>query len=162
MHARCILAAALPAVLISMAVVTPAHAGSTEYVDLSLFDSTPERTTAVLHLDGPTSGELGGAMDLSIEATDGSLPTDFGACEEVGVKAVVTVREGVVLTVRTTGEACAHQVDGSLQVNASFDRHDVWGRGGTVRRARLVGDGLIAASQGWQGAQASFSGTFRW
>jgi hypothetical protein len=142
-----------------------AATGTTELVDRSLFDATPERTVDALHLDGPTAGELGGAMDLVVRAKDGTLPVAPGACEPVRVKVVVTVRPGAVLAVRTTGEACADPyTEGFLQVNAGFDRRDVTFRGCRLRKARLVGPGLVAASQGpvLGGGQASFSGTFRW
>jgi hypothetical protein len=67
-----------------------------------------------------------------------------------------------VLTVVTTGEACAHIVDGTLQVNAFFGPKDVTYTGTEHKKAKLVGDGLIAAAHRLFGGQASFSGSFRW
>jgi hypothetical protein len=158
-------AAALSTVVSAALPVAASAATRTELVDRSLFDATPERTVDALHLDGPTAGELGGAMDLVVRAEDGTLPVTPGACEPARVKVVVTVRPGTVVAVRTTGEACAHAfTEGLLQVNAGFDRKDVTFRGCRLRKARLVGPGLVAASQGpvLGGGQASFSGTFRW
>jgi len=120
------------------------------------------RTAASLHLDGPTAGPLGGAMDLTVTAQDGALPTAFGSCEPVDVTAVVTFSPGEVLTVSTTGEACAHIVDGTLQVNAFFAARDVTYTGSEHKKAKLVGDGLVAAAHHTFGGQASFSGAFRW
>ena len=160
---RTILATVAASTALVLTLPTTAHAARpTEQVDKSIFDASPERTTDSLHLDGLTSGELGGAMDLTITAPDGSLPTVFGSSETVSVKAVVTVRPGTVLTVRTDGEASAHIVDGTLQVVAFFDSKDVKFKGCKLKKAKLIGDGLISAAHYSYGAQASFSGAFRW
>ena len=153
--------AALAAAL-TAAAVAPAQAKTTELVDRSLFDGTPERTASSLHFSGPTSGPLGGALDFTATASDGSLPTTFGSCEDVDVSAVLTMSPGEVLTVQTTGEVCAHIVDGSLEINAYFGPRQVHYEGTAHKRARLVGDGLIAGAHRIYGGQASFSGTFRW
>ena len=136
-------------------------APATQFFNRSLFDATPERTDAALRVDGPTSGPLGGAMDVTVRAVDGTLPTAFGSCEPVRVRALVTVEPGRTIGVRTRGEACAHIVDGSLSVNAFFRARNVTYDGFGRCRPKLVGDGLIAASQSAFGAQASFSGSFR-
>ena len=162
MRTRAFLPAAALAVALSVAAPLAAHAKTTELVDRSLFDGTPSRTAATLHLDGPTAGPLGGAMDLTVHATDGSLPTAHGACEPVTVDASLTLSPGEVLDVSTTGEACAHIVDGSLSVNAFFGPRDVTYTGTAHKKAKLVGDGLIAAADRGFGGLASFSGTFRW
>ena len=162
MRTRSALTTALAVAALTAIVPMSAHAKASELVDRSLFDGTPERTASSLHLAGPTAGPLGGAMDLTVTATDGSLPSTFGSCEPVDVTAVVTVSPGEVLTVTTTGEACAHIVDGTLQVNAGFGKKDVAYAGSAHKSAKIVGDGLIAAAHHWYGGQASFSGTFRW
>jgi hypothetical protein len=160
MHNRPARSAIAAAVLLSIAVAAPAQAKpTTESIDRLLFDATPERTAGSLHLTGPTNGELGGALDVTVTAPDGTLPTTFGACEPVEVDAVLTVSPGRVLTVHTDGEGCAHVVDGTLQVNAFYDRKDV--RDGDGKRVKLVGDGLVAVSHGMLGGLASFSGVFR-
>lgn len=155
----------IPALVASAAAValvpSTAQAASAENVQRSLFDSTPVLAVDSIQLDGPTSGPLGGAMDVTVRATDGSLPVPPGSCEEVAVEAGVTMSPGKVVALTTTGEGCAHVVDGSLRVNAYFTNRDVTFEG-YPRRARLVGDGLLAVSHGWLGGQASFSGSFRW
>jgi hypothetical protein len=114
------------------------------------------------HFDGPTAGALGGALDLVVDATDGSFPTTPGAREPVDVRADLQVSPGEVLTVTTVGEACAHVVDASLTVNAYFGRGDVNYAGAAHKKAKIVGDGLIAASYGWLGGRASISTSVRW
>jgi len=163
MRPRSILITACAAVFLSAGVLpASAEAKTTELVDRSLFDATPERTAASLHLDGPTAGPLGGALDLTVTAPDGTLPTALGTCEPVEVTAILTVSPGELLTVATTGEACAHIVDGTLQVNAFFGTRDVTYTGSQHKKAKLVGDGLIAAAHHSFGGQASFSAVFRW
>jgi hypothetical protein len=78
------------------------------------------------------------------------------------VTAVLTVSPGEVLTVHTTGEACAHISDGTLVVNAYFGKKDVSYEGSEHKKAAVIGDGLIAAAHHWYGGQASFMGTVRW
>jgi hypothetical protein len=145
-------AAALLAALPGTANAAPA---ATTVVDRSLYDATPEHTEVTLRVDGPTAGPLGGSMDVTVRAADETLPTAFGSCEPVSVRAVVTVAPGKVVTVQTRGEACAHIVDGSLQVNAGFGAKDV-AFSGYPRRVRLVGEGFIAVAHTQLGGQASF------
>jgi hypothetical protein len=162
MHHRSTFLAITTAALMSLAVAPSAQAKTiTESIDRTLFDATPQRTAAVLHLDGATNGELGGAMDLTVTATDGTLPTTFGTCEPVQVDAVVTVSPGRVLTVRALGEGCAHIVDGTLQVNAFFGSKGITCEGCATRKLKVVGDGLVAASHSQLGGLATFSGVFR-
>lgn len=162
MRVRTLLTASVAAAVLSTVVATSAQAKTTESIDRRVFDAAPERTAATLHLDGPTAGPLGGAMDVTVTATDGSLPSAFGSCEPVDVSAVLTVSPGEVLTVATSGEACAHVVDGTLQLNAWFGPKDLTYSGTEHKKAKVVGDGLIAAAHHSYGAQASFSATVRW
>jgi hypothetical protein len=162
MRVRSIVTTALAAVALSVLVPMSAQAKTTEYIDRSMFDATPERTASSLHLDGLTAGPLGGALDVTFTAVDGTLPTTFGSCEPVAVQAILTVSPGEVLTVNTTGEACAHISDGTLQVNAFFGKENVTYAGTEHKKVKLVGDGLIAAAHHWYGGQASFSGLVRW
>jgi hypothetical protein len=145
-----------------VALPAAAHAATVERVDRSLFDAAPEATASSWHFDGPTAGPLGGALDLVVTAADGIFPTTPGVCEPVAVKAALQVAPGEVLTVVTTGEACAHPVDASLTVNAYFDRRDVTYTGTVHKKATVVGDGLIAASNSWLGGQAAVSASVRW
>ena len=162
MFVRTTLVAAAAAGALLAAVPGSATASSTtESLDRRVFDATPELTASSLRVDGPTAGPLGGAMDVTVTATDGALPTVFGSCEPAAVTSVVTVQPGQVITVQALGEVCAHIVDGSLTFNAGFRAKDVTYEGYGRPRPRLVGDGLIAVSHSWLGGQASFSGTFR-
>ena len=161
MRPRSVLATAIAAAALSL-VPMSAQAKSSELIDRSVFDGTPVRTASALELTGDTAGPLGGSFALTVTATDGTLPTVFGSCEPVDVAAVLTVSPGDVLTVHTRGEACAHIIDGTLQVNAFFDKKDISYEGSEHKKAKLVGDGLIAAAHHWYGGQASFSGTVRW
>jgi hypothetical protein len=161
MFVRSSLAAAAAVALLS-AVPGPASAAPTpQLLDRSLYDATPERTVDSLRVDGPTAGPLGGAMDVTVRAVDGTLPTTFGSCEPARVRAAVTVQPGRVVSVRTRGEVCAHIVDGSLSANAGFRAKDVSYQGFGHCRPTLVGEGLIAVAQSQLGGQASFSGSFR-
>jgi hypothetical protein len=135
---------------------TATAAPQTEVVDRSLFDGSPERTESSLRVDGATAGPLGGHMDMTVVATDGTLPTAFGSCEAVRVSTVLTVEPGRILTVRTRGEACAHVVDGSLRVNAGFRARNVEYEGFGRFKPRLVGEGFMAAAHSQLGGQASF------
>ncbi len=161
MRLRSVLATAIAAAALSL-VPLSAEAKSAELIDRSVFDGTPVRTASTLELAGPTAGPLGGYFELTVTAADGTLPTAFGSCEPVDVAGVLTVSPGEVLTVHTYGEACAHIVDGTLQVNAYFGKKDLSYEGSEHKKADVVGDGLIAAAHHWYGGQASFSGTVRW
>lgn len=161
MFVRSSLTAAAAVALLTALPGSATAAPTTEFVDRSLFDATPERTESSLRVDGPTAGPLGGAMDVTLRAVDGSLPTALGSCEPVRVKALVTVQPGRTLTVRTRGEACAHIVDGSLTANAGFRARNVAYEGFGRCRPKLVGEGLIAVAHSQIGGQASFFGSFR-
>jgi hypothetical protein len=162
MRTRSLLATGAAALALLAAAPATAQAATLERIDRSLFDATPETTTSSWHFDGPTAGELGGALDLHVTATDGSLPTTPGACEPVDVRAVLQVSPGELLTVTTSGEACAHVVDASLSVNAYFGRDDVTYSGTAHKKLRVVGDGLIAARTSFLGGQAGLSTSVRW
>lgn len=149
---------------LALVVTLPAAANATtlEQIDRSLFDATPEITASSWHVDGLTRGPLGGALDLVITAADGAFPTTKGACEPADVRADLQVSPGEVLRIVTTGEVCAHPVDASLSINASFGRQDVSYSGTAHKKAAVVGDGFIAAANSWLGGQASVSAAVRW
>lgn len=161
MFVRSSLIAAAAVALLAALPGSASAAPTTEVVDRSLFDATPERTAASLRVDGPTAGPLGGEMDVTLRSTYGTLPTVFGSCEPAKVSAVVTVQPGRIITVHARGEVCAHIVDGSLTANAGFRAWNVSYEGYGRRHPRLVGEGLIAVAHSQFGGQASFSGTFR-
>jgi hypothetical protein len=158
MHIRALLTAVAAAAFLTLAAPS-ADAATTEFLDKSIFDPTPDVTASSVHLEGATAGELGGYLDLTVLAKDGTLPTDFGACEPVVVKAVLTLSPTESLTVRTTGEACAHIVDGTLQVVAGFDNRKV--RGPACHRPRVIGEGLLSAAVHPYGGQAQLSAQIR-
>ena len=162
MNVRSLLVSTTAAMALVAVVPAGAQAATLERLDRSLFDGTPVVSASSWHFDGATSGELGGALDVVITARDGAFPSTPGACEPVDVRADLQVSPGEVLTVVTTGEACAHVVDASLTVNAYFDRDDVAYSGSAHKKAKVVGDGLIAAKHSWLGGQASLSTSVRW
>ena len=162
MRTRSVLATALVTVALFAALPISAQAKTTEQLDRRLFDATPDRTAGSWHMAGLTAGPLGGALDLTITAPDGSLPTTPGACEAVDVAVVLTVSPGEVLTINTTGEACAHIIAGTLTVNAFFDTKDVTYTGTEHKKAKIVGDGLIAAGEQFFGSIANVSTTVAW
>jgi hypothetical protein len=118
---RSLLATALAAATL-VAVPMPAQAADVEYVDRSTYDSTPVVTTSTIHIDGATAGPLGGFLDLTVSAEDGTLPTTRGACDPVDVDAVLTVSPGEQLVVHTTAEVWMHQFSETLIMQAYSTR----------------------------------------
>jgi hypothetical protein len=159
--ARTALVIASAAAVLASVPGTATAAPRTEVVDRSLFDGTPEHTESSLRIDGATAGPLGGYLDMTVGAADGTLPTAFGSCEPVRVSTVLTVDPGRIISVRTRGEACAHVVDGSLTVNAGFRDRNVEYQGFGRCKPRLVGEGFMAAAHSQLGGQASFFATLR-
>ena len=155
-----LITAAAAALLVAFAGTASAKP-TAELIDRAVFDAMPERTDSTFRVDGATAGPLGGFMDLTVKAKDGTLPTTPGMCEPVLVKQVLTVEPGKVITVRTRGEGCAHIVDGSLSVNAGFRAKNVDYQGFGRCKPRLIGEGFIAAADSMIGGQGSFSAMFR-
>lgn len=162
MSVRTTILTATTALGLVLALPAAANAATLEQIDRSLFDATPEVTASSWHFDGLTAGPLGGALDLVVTAADGAFPTTKGACEPADVRADLQVAPGEVLRIVTTGEVCAHPVDASLTVNASFGRKDVTYTGTAHKKATVVGEGFIAAANSWLGGQASVSAAVRW
>ena len=162
MRPRTLLVTTLAAAALA-AVPLTAQASTNEYLDRSNFDGAPEVTASTLHLDGATRGELGGFLDLQVTAQDGSLPTEHGACDPVDVAAVLTVAPGEQLSVRTTGEVCRHQFGDSLILTSYFGKKDLTYAGTAHQKTKVVGDGLISASNGLGfGFVSSFTASVRW
>lgn len=156
-------AAALVSAVVLLPGTASAHPSTTENLSRRTYDSTPERSAGTWRIDGLTAGPLGGHLDMTATAEDGTLPTTRGECEPVEVDAVLTVSPGEVLTVHThRAEACVHAFADSLSLNAWFRTRHVDYEGTEHHRPRVVGDGLIAAGQLFTGAQASFNATLRW
>ena len=144
---------------VSLAAPT-AQAATVERFDRSAFDSAPVLTDSGYSMSAPTRGELGGHLELSVQARDGSIPA-AGKCEKANVRAVLTVSPGETFTITTRGELCGHIVDGSPTLNASFrNRHVKYA--GTHGRAKVVGEGLVAFNRSWLGAQGSVGLSVRW
>jgi hypothetical protein len=161
MHARSTLTAALAAaalILVAPA-VQAAQAATADRFDRSAFDSTPVVTSAGYAMSAPTAGELGGHLDLSVQAADGTIPNQ-GQCETANVDAVLTLTPGESFAVHTTGELCSHFIDGTPTLDASFGAKQVTYTG-THKRAR-VGDGIIGFKNSVLGAQGSVGLTVRW
>jgi hypothetical protein len=162
MRPRTLLATALAAAALS-AVPLTAQATSVEYIDRSNFDAAPEVSASSLHLDGWTSGEIGGFLDIVATAQDGSLPTERGACDPVDVDAVLTVSPGEQLTVHSSGEVCMHQFADSLILLSYFDKTDMTYSGTAHHKAKAVGDGMISSGNALGfGFVSSFTASVRW
>ena len=141
-----------------------AQAKDAELIDRRTFDATASATASTIHVAGAMAGELGGYLDVTVTAADGTLPTAPGACEPVDVTAALTVSPCEQLDVSTTGEVCRHQFSPStLIVNASFGDGDLTYTGTEHKKVKVVGDGLIAASNSLGfGFGASISVPVRW
>jgi hypothetical protein len=162
MHAPTVLATTAAAVALTVVAPLAAHAKTTEYVDKRIFDSAPTVTAGSWHLDGMTAGDIGPTLDVTVTAADGTLPTTSNACEPVDVVAVLTLAPGEVLTVRTTGEACAPFLGGTPAVNAYFGDEETEYQGTAHKRVKIVGDGLISAGGSFLGYLATFNASVKW
>jgi len=158
MHARSILTAAFAAVALTL--VAPAAQGATvDRFDRSAFDSAPVVTGSGYAMSGPTAGELGGHLSLSVRASDGTLPAQ-GQCEAADVQAVLTVAPGESFAVHTTGELCSHFIDGTPTLNAYFGTKQVTYTG-THKHARVT-NGIIGFNNSFLGVQGSVGLSVRW
>lgn len=163
MHRRSLVAAAALAAATVVTSGAAVAAPTTENLSRRTFDSAPELTSSTWRIDGATAGPLGGYLDLTATARDGALPTAPGDCERADVTAVLTVSPGEVLTVNTRrGEVCVHPFGGTLSLNAWFRNRHLTYAGTEHCRVRVVGDGLLAASQSGIGDQATFNASLRW
>ena len=158
MHARKTITTVVAAAAL-MLVPTTAQAAQLDRFDRSAFDSSPEVTSSGYAMSGPTAGELGGYLTLSVQAADGTLPAR-GQCEAADVDAVLTVSPGEVFEISTTGDLCSHFIDGTPTLNAYFGKKQVR-HTGTHKRAQ-VSNGIIAFKNSWLGAQGSVGLSVRW
>lgn len=159
MFARTTVTAAVAATAALMVAMPAAQASTLDRFDRRAFDSAPVVRAAGYSMAGATAGELGGYLDLSVDARDGTLPAP-GQCEAADVEARLTVSPGESFVIRTVGELCSHVVDGSPTVNAYFGAKQVT-YSGTHKRARVT-DGMIASTRSFLGAQGSVGLTVRW
>lgn len=161
MRTRTVLATTAAAVALTAAPLA-AQAKTTEYLDKRIFDATPDLTAGSWHLNGMTAGEIGPTLDVTVTAADGTLPTTSNACEPVDVVAVLTLAPGEVLTVHTSGEACAPFLGGTPAVNAYFGDDQTEYEGTAHKKVKIVGDGLISAGGSFFGYQATFGASVKW
>ena len=104
MRARSLLLAATAAVAITALPMT-AQAADSELIDRANYDATVDETLASMHMAAATRGELGGYLDVTLTADDGTLPVGSNVCEAATVDAVLTIAPGEKFTVRAPGEA---------------------------------------------------------
>jgi hypothetical protein len=162
MRTRSLLIAATTALVLSTPPLV-AQAATTELIDRSTYDSSVERSESMLRIAGETRGELGGYLDVTVTAADGSLPTGSQVCEPAVVEAVTTLSPGETLAATVPGEVCTGFYGDSLTVNAAVRTKQLTYDGTAHKKAKVVGDGLVAASVvPWFGGQASFSASVKW
>ena len=153
MHTRIVALAATAATAAVLTVASPAQAKAVEMFDRSAFDSTPVVTASGWSISAPTAGELGGWLDMTVTAADGTKPSN-GACETATVDAVLTVAPGESFTIHTTGELCAHFTDGTPSLFGSFGAKQT-SYSGPHKKAKLVGDGFVSFGHSFLGAQGA-------
>ena len=162
MYARKTLTAgsAVVAAAAALMLATPAaQAATSERFDRSAFDPAPVVTSSRYTMSGATAGELGGYLNLSVQATDGTIPAQ-GQCETADVHAVLTVAPDESFAIATAGELCSHFIDGTPTLNAYFGAKQV-DYTGTHKHAR-VSDGMIGFTKGFLGSQGSVGLSVRW
>jgi hypothetical protein len=161
MRARSLLLATTAAVALTALPMT-AQAADSELIDRANYDATVDRTPASMHIAAATRGELGGYLDVTVTADDGTLPVGSNVCEPATVDAVLTIAPGETFTVRAAGEACTTFYGDSIQANAAFGTKDMTYLG-THKKAKIVGEGFLSVGViDWLGGQAAFSATVKW
>ena len=163
MRHRSLLAATLATAALSALPLT-AHAAQAELIDRSNYVGSVERTADSVRIAAATSGELGGYLDVTMTAQDGSLPVGSEVCEPVTIDAVLTVAPAETFTLHVPGEACTTFYGDALRGSADFDNQDV-AYEGTHKKVKVVGEGRISATVGGifpDSGQANFSATVRW
>ena len=166
MRVRSVLLAVTAAVALS-AVPLSAHAGTvggrTEMHDRSIFDGAVEKTADSMHIEGQARGELGYFLDVTVTATDGSLPTGSNVCEPADVSAKLTLPSRESMSVQVEGELCTSFYGSSLSLFAGFTQDDFTFHGSAMRRASLIDEGFISLGYGeFFGGQASFFALTQW
>jgi hypothetical protein len=137
-----------------------AQAAHGETLDVRGYDAAPVTTPGSFQLDGAAWGSsFEGTGTLTVTALDGSLPAR-GACEDATVALDAGTAPTEYLSIRTTGEICAHPIDGTLTVNGYFGKKDVTYVGDLHKKAKAAG--LVAARVGGFLNIWTASGTIRW
>jgi hypothetical protein len=153
MYTRIVALAATATTAAVLAIAPPAQAKTVESFDRRAFDSTPVVTAEGWSISAPTAGELGGWLDMTVTAADGTKPSN-GTCELANVDAVLTVAPGESFTIHTTGELCAHFTNGTPSLFGSF-RAKQMSYSGSYKKAKLVGEGFVSFGHSFLGAQGA-------
>ncbi len=162
MRPRSLLFTAAATVALS-ALPLAAHAATTEMIDRAAYDGTVDKTASSLHMAAETRGELGGYLDVTVTAKDGTLPTGSNVCEPAVIDAVLTVSPGETMTARVRGDLCTGFYGDSMTANGAIDKKAFDYEGTAHSKAKLVGEGLISVGViDWFGGQAAFSATVKW
>ena len=159
MYTRILALAATAATATVLTVATPAQAKSVETFDRRAFDSTPVVTASGWSISAPTAGELGGRLDMTVTAADGTKPSN-GTCELATVDAVLSVAPGESFTIRTTGELCGIVTVGTPSLFGSFGARQM-SYSGSHKKAKLIGEGFVSFGHSFLGAQGSVTLTVR-
>ena len=134
-----------------------------ELIDRFAYDGTmDDQTAGSFHIANATNGELGGYLDLTVAAKDGSLPTGANNCEPAIVTTILTVSPGEVLSSRTRGDVCTGFYGDTMTVNSTLRTKNLHYTGTAHRKPKVVGDGLISAGLFPGYGQATFSASIRW
>jgi hypothetical protein len=160
MSTRVIAAAAVAAAATALFTAPAAHAATVQTFDRRAFDASPDITASGWSISAATAGELGGWLDMSVNAVDGTVPA-AGQGETATVDSVLTVAPGESFTIHTTGDLCAHFIDGSPSLFGSFNAKQVT-YSGTHKKARLAGDGFVSFGYNAVGAQGDVTLSVRW
>ena len=162
MHAHKILGTALVTTMAGTVLVLGAPGAqarpSYEFIDRAAFDGAPTITEAGYTMSAATRGELGGHLDLTVLAVDGTLP-GANQCEAATADATLTTSPGETWEISTTGEICGHFTDGSPSFNAGFGKNQVTYTGPRTRIQ--LKSGFVSFGYSWLGAQGSVALSIR-
>ena len=161
MRASSLLIATTAAVALSALPMT-AQAADSVWIDRANFDATVDETPGSMHIAAATRGELGGFLDVTLTADDGTLPVGSNVCEPATVDAILTIAPAETFTVRAPGEVCTTFSGDSITANAAFGTRDLT-YVGTHKKAKIDGEGFLAVGViDWLGGQTAFSATVKW
>jgi hypothetical protein len=157
-----LLTAVATAALSAVPFAAQAHAPVTVQLDRAMYDATVDQTPATLHIAGATRGELGGYLDATVTAQDGTLPAGSNVCERGWIDAVLTMSPGETLTMHRHGDICTGFAGDSTTMSVGIKSKHVEYQGANYDKAKIVGEGLLSfGNVSWFGGQAAFSGTVK-